>query len=218
QCSLRSGGNQPSHVAQRGRHPLFEPRGQPAGAQHYSEQPGPGQGVAQRASNKPFAPWPLIILFDIGAPDVHQVHVVDLDRAGRHARHAREASIDIPDGFRRWATALLQHFLDEVDAASRAVVFIVQQGVGGTARGAKAEVLAGAQYLVGLGNVGPGQLNFRKTGFHLESGGFYILSSSPIPRPYSWRLTLSSWGIAQWQCARQYSTTYFEALRAATAC
>ena len=61
---------------------------------------------------------------------------------------------------------LLQHLLDQIDAPARAIELVAEQHIGRTGRGAEAAMHAGAQDLVGLGDVGIGQLGQRKFGLH----------------------------------------------------
>src|SRR5688500_9117662 len=53
---------------------------------------------------------------------------------------------------------LLQHLLDQVDAAARAIELIAQEHVGRTCCGTEPAMHAGAQDLVGLADVGVGEL------------------------------------------------------------
>ena len=56
---------------------------------------------------------------------------------------------------------VLQHVLDEVDAAARAVEFVAEQHIGRAGRGAEAAMHAGAQDLVGFRDVRIGELGER---------------------------------------------------------
>src|SRR5262249_45669305 len=83
-----------------------------------------------------------------------------------HAGEAREAAIDVGDDVFRCRAAVLQHLLDEIDAATRRVALVAQQHVGRACRRAEAAMHAGAKNLVGLGNVRIGKLRQRKRGLH----------------------------------------------------
>ena len=55
-------------------------------------------------------------------------------------------------------SVLLQHLLDQVDAPARAIELVAEQHIGRAGRGAEAAMHAGAQDLVGFGDIGIGQL------------------------------------------------------------
>src|SRR2546426_941989 len=81
-----------------------------------------------------------------------------LPRAGRHAGEAGQAAVDMLYHLGGRRAVLLQHLLDEIDPAARAIEFVAQQHIGRTGRGAEAAMHAGAQDLVGFGDVGIGEL------------------------------------------------------------
>lgn len=111
---------------------------------------------------------PGVGFLDMHAGGIDQVHIVHLHRAGGHARHARQAAVQVRHCLRLGRRAAFQHFLDQVDAAARRVVFVVQQHIRGAARGAKAIVLAGLENLVGFGDVDVGQLIGREICLHAK--------------------------------------------------
>ncbi len=86
------------------------------------------------------------------------MHVVHARRAGRHAGQARKAAVDMLDHLRRGRAVLLQHLLDEIDPAARAIELVAKQHVGRTGRSAEPAMHAGAQDLVGFGDIRVGQL------------------------------------------------------------
>src|ERR1700733_16007731 len=88
---------------------------------------------------------------------VNKMHVIDARGAGRHARQAGEAPVDMLDHLGRRRAVVLQHVLDQVDAAPRAVELVAEQDVGRACRSAEAAVHAAAQYLCGSADVGVGE-------------------------------------------------------------
>ena len=62
---------------------------------------------------------PPVGLLDMGAGVVDQMHVVHARRAGRHAGEAGQAAVDMGDDLPVGRPAVLQHVLDQVDAAAR---------------------------------------------------------------------------------------------------
>src|SRR3546814_7396038 len=62
---------------------------------------------------------PAIAFVDIGARMIDEMHVVHAGRAGRHAREARKAPVDVLDDLGGRRALLLQHVLDQVNAAAR---------------------------------------------------------------------------------------------------
>src|ERR1700744_532537 len=71
--------------------------------------------------------------------------------------------------FRCRRLVLLQHLLDQINAAARAIELVAEQHIGRTGRGAEAAMHAGAQYLVGFLDVGIGELGEAEIGFHVEA-------------------------------------------------
>ncbi len=61
---------------------------------------------------------------------------------------------------------ILQHVLDQVDAAARRIELVAQQHIGRTGRGAEAAMDAGAQDLVGFRGGRIGKLSEREMGLH----------------------------------------------------
>ncbi len=78
--------------------------------------------------------------------------------AGGHAGQAAQAAVDMLDGLRVGRPVVLQHVLDQVDAAARAVELVAQHLVGRAGRGAEPAMDAGAQDLVRPRGVGIPQL------------------------------------------------------------
>lgn len=95
---------------------------------------------------------------DMGAGDVDQVRVVDLDRAGGDAGQAGQAAIEVMHGLFVRRPTLFQHGADQVDAAARGIVLVAAQHIGWASGGAEAIMHAGAQNTVGLCNLGLCQL------------------------------------------------------------
>ena len=59
-------------------------------------------------------------------------------RACRHARQTGKAAVDMRDNVGGRGPALLEHFLDQVDAPARAVEFVAFEHIGRTGRGTEA--------------------------------------------------------------------------------
>ena len=97
---------------------------------------------------------------------IDQVHVVHAGRTGGHAGQAGQAAVDVPHHLLGGGTAGLQHVLDQVDAAARAVEFVAEQQEGRAGGGAEAAMHAGAQHLVGRGGVRIAQLLRGEIGLH----------------------------------------------------
>ena len=111
--------------------------------QHRARQHGREHGAQQ-----PVAGAPAVGLLDMAAGMVDQMHVVHVGRAGRHAGEAGEAAVDVLDDLRARRPVVLEHVLDQVDAAARAVELVAEQDVGRAGRGAEAAVHAAAQDLL----------------------------------------------------------------------
>ena len=71
------------------------------------------------------------------------------------------------DHLRGRRAVLFQHLLDQVDPPARAIELVAEQHIGRTGRGAEAAMHAGAQDLVGFGDIGVGELGEREFGFHV---------------------------------------------------
>ncbi|MGY4329723.1 hypothetical protein ACVWWG_004140 [Bradyrhizobium sp. LB7.2] len=132
--------------------------GQPRQHHAHAETPRVGQDEGQQPAQQPLRQRPLITLLDPDPGLVDKVHVIDPRGAGRHAGQARQAAVDMLDHFSRRRQVLLQHLLDQIDAAARAIELVAKQHIGRTGRGAEAAMDAGAQDLVGFRDVGVGEL------------------------------------------------------------
>ncbi len=86
------------------------------------------QDDPESAPQQPIEPRPLVRLLDMAPSMIDEVHVVYARRAGRHAGEAREAAVDVLDHLGRGRAIVLQHVLDEVDATSRAIELVAEQG------------------------------------------------------------------------------------------
>src|SRR3984893_15483884 len=95
------------------------------------------------------------------------MHVVHPGRASGHAGEAGQAAVDMLDHLRPRRLVLLQHLLDQVDPAARAIELVTEQHIGRAGRRAEAAMYAGAQDLVGLGDIGIGKLGEREFGLHV---------------------------------------------------
>ena len=127
---------------------------------------GSRQHAPKHPAQQPLGQRPAVVPFDPDAGLIDQVHVVHPRRTGRHAGQARQAAVDMLDHVLRRRPVLLQHLLDQVDAAARAIELVAEQHIGRTGRGAEAAMHAGAQDLVGFRDVGIGQLRQREFGLH----------------------------------------------------
>ncbi len=81
------------------------------------------------------------------------------------ARHDRQRSICSVD-LRGRRPVVLQHVLDQVDAAARRIEFVAVQHVGRTGRGAEAAMHAGAQDLFRFRHIRIGKLGESEGGLH----------------------------------------------------
>ena len=164
---------------------MAERAAEPRRAKREAEQPGPRQHRGEQRAQQPVRPWPRIGLCDVAPGVIDQVHVVHARRAGGHAGEAGQAAVDVGDHARGRRPGVLQHVLDQVDAAARAVELVPQQHVRRTGRGAEAAVHAGAQDLLRFPGVGIGQLAERERGLH-GSGSApapgRLARSQPAPR------------------------------------
>ena len=92
-------------------------------------------------------------MLDADPREIDEMHVVHPARAGGHAGEAGEAPVDVV-GDRRGDRALLEHLLDEVDAAARGIALIAEQHIGRAGGGAEAAMdaalsMASARAMVG---------------------------------------------------------------------
>ena len=145
---------------------------------------GRGSTVASSAAQQTVRPGPGIGLFDVAAGVIDQMHVVHAGRTRRHAGEAGQAAVDVGDHALRRRPGVLEHVLDQVDAAARAVELVTEQHVGRAGRGAEAAVHARAQDLLQLPHVGIGQLGEREGGLH--GAAFRVLrgkASTPAASP-----------------------------------
>ena len=127
-----------------------------------------GQDTGENPAQGAVRQGPFVVVFDIGTGVIDQVHVVNARRAGGHAGKARQAAVDVFDGFGVWRALVLQHVLDQVDAATGAIKLIAKDLIGRAGRGAKPAMHAGAQDFVGPFGGGIGQLLWRESGLHQD--------------------------------------------------
>ena len=130
------------------------------------EPGGVGQHGRDHVPHHALRPRPPVGVVDTGAGIVDQVHVVDARRAGGHAGEARQAAVDVERHLLVGRLVVLQHVLDQVDAAARAVELVAEQDVGRAGRGAEAAMDAAAEDLLGNGGVGIGKLGEGEIGLH----------------------------------------------------
>ena len=87
---------------------------------------------------------------DMRAGMIDEMHVIDAGRAGGHAGEAGQAAVDMLDHLAPRRLAVLQHVLDQIDAAARRIDLVAEQHIGRAGRGAEAAMDASAQDLVRL--------------------------------------------------------------------
>ena len=150
---------------QQGRKRPGEPRHDHAGA----KQLWPRQHQRQHRAQGPLRQRPRIVPLDPDPRLIDQVHVVHARRTGGHAGEAGQAAVDMLDHLRRRRLVLFQHLLDQVDPPARAIELVAEQHIGRTGRGAEPAMHAGAQDLVGFGDIGIGELGEREFGFHVAA-------------------------------------------------
>ncbi len=152
--------------AQLRRHEAREGFAQPGRLQTETEHARPGQHDAEQPAQGAVRPGPHIGSLDVMSRMVDEMHVVHARRAGRHAGQARQATVDMLHHLSGRRAVVLQHVLDEVDAAARAVELVAEQRVGRAGRGAETAMHAGAQDLGRFRGVGVGELGRAETGLH----------------------------------------------------
>ena len=130
---------------------------------------GRGSTSASTARNSPLGQRPRIVPLDPDPRLIDQMHVVHARRTGGHAGEAGQAAVDMLDHLRRRRAVLFQHLLDQVDPPARAIELVAEQHIGRTGRGAEPAMHAGAQDLVGYGDIGIGELREREFGFHVAA-------------------------------------------------
>ena len=113
---------------------------------------------SEQGPQRPVVPLAAVGALDMRPRVVDQVHVVDAGRAGGHAGEAGEAAVDVAHHLLGRRAAGFQHVLDQVDAPARAVELVAEQQEGRAGRGAEPAMDAGAQDLVGGGDIGVAQL------------------------------------------------------------
>ena len=84
------------------------------------------------------------------------------------ARHERQRSTCLTTSAVA-GPVVLQHVLDQIDAAARGIELVAEQHIGRAGRGAEAAMHAGAQDLVGFRDVGIGELREGEIGLHLNA-------------------------------------------------
>ena len=143
-----------------------ERAGDPSEAQRPPKARGIGQQEAEQAPDQLLEPGAPKRLFDPGPRVVDQVHVVHAGGARRHAGEARKTPVHVQHrpGIRR--PVVLQHVLDQVDPAPRAVELIPEQHVRRAGGRAEPAVHAGPENAVRRANGGVLELGRREIGAH----------------------------------------------------
>ena len=150
-----------------GNHPPERP-GDPRRPQRQPEPSRIGQHPRQQPAQGAVIPAAAVIVVDVFARVIDQVHVVHARRAGRHAAETAEAAVDVQDRPRIGDAAVFQHVLDEVDAPARAVELVAQHLVGRAGRGAEAAMDAGPQDLVRAAGERVGKLRVGEGRLHVS--------------------------------------------------
>ena len=101
-----------------GHQPLEGPA-QARGVERQPEAARVGQDPRERPAQGTVHEGPAIGALDVGAGVIDEMHVVHARRTGRHAGEAREAPVDVENRLGVGRPVVLQHVLDEVDAAAR---------------------------------------------------------------------------------------------------
>ena len=139
--------------------PVFMPscreagRGRAAPASRTARRCGSALGWAAswRSSQRVVRLRRRALVLDADAGEVDEMHVVDAARAGGHAGEAGEAAVDVIAD-RRGHLALLEHLLDQIDAAARGIALVAEQHIGRAGGGAEAAMDAAPQHGVGAGD------------------------------------------------------------------
>ena len=135
------------------------------GARQHNAEHGPQEPVKER---------PLVGFLDIVAAMLHQMHIIDARRTGRHAGKAGKTAIEMLHGRGRGRFPAFQHLLHEIDAPARAIALISELQIGRAGRGAEAAMDAGAQDIVGSGNLRIGKLENGEFRFHIKPLPSYL--------------------------------------------
>ena len=127
---------------------------------------GYGSTAASERAQPALEQRPPIRLLDVHARVIDEVLVVDARRARRHARETRKAAIEVRHDLRARRPVVLEHLLDQVDPAARAVELVSEQHVRRTGRSAEAAVHALAQDRLARGDARILQLRGGETRLH----------------------------------------------------
>ncbi len=92
---------------------------------------------------------------------IDEMHVVDAGRTRGGAGEAGQTAVDMRHRFGVGRPAVLQHVLDEIDAAARAIELVAERHIGGTGGGAETAMHAFAQDGLGFGHMRIGELRGR---------------------------------------------------------
>ena len=143
-----------------------ERAGDPSEAQRPPKARGMGQQQFEQGADQPLEPGAPKRLLDPCPRVVDEVHVVHAGWACRHAGEARQASVHVQHrpGIRR--PVVLQHVLDQVDPAPRAVELIPEQYVRRAGGRAESAVHAGPENAVRGANGWVLELSRREVGAH----------------------------------------------------
>src|SRR5208283_1511747 len=102
----------------------------------------------------------------MGARMIDEMHVMDARGTGRHAAQARETAIEMMRRARIGRPVVLEHLLDEIDAAARTIEFVAGQEKGRAGRRAEAAMHAGAKDFFRLRHVGIFEKSRREMRLH----------------------------------------------------
>jgi hypothetical protein len=94
-------------------------------AQRQTKERRTRQDGPEHHSQSSLTPGPSIFLLDPPPGVVHEVHIIDPRRAGRHARQARKAAVDVFDGV-VGHRVITQHFFNEVNPPAGTIELVAE--------------------------------------------------------------------------------------------
>jgi hypothetical protein len=115
------------------------------GNQRHAKAAARRQYPGQQVAHQPVLQRALVGFLDAHPRLVDQVHVIDAGRAGRHAGEAGQAAVDMQRDFAGSRLVVLQHVLDQVDAAARRIELVAELQIGRASGGAEAAMDAAPQ-------------------------------------------------------------------------
>ena len=120
----------------------------------------PQRAVAERAA---------IVLFDVFAGVINEVHIVHPRRTGRHARQTGKTPVDVLDRALVGNALVFEHVLDEVYPPARAIELVPQEHKRRTRCRAESAMHAIPENFLGMRGLAIGKLRRRKVRLHYRS-------------------------------------------------